>query len=93
MNNIWKFIWQYEVITESQNYQADCADIVFFNNGTSLVTINGLTLQAGDSMPDNAFGNEYSNTNYAIYFDNTGTNKLMIKRKVYLGIINFKNLS
>ena len=58
---IWTFIWQYEMINTSQQYQGDCADIVFINNGDSAVTINGAVLQVGDSMADPAFGNEYSN--------------------------------
>ena len=44
---IWTFIWQYETITTSQQYQGDCADIVFINTGDSIVTINGVILQIG----------------------------------------------
>ena len=87
---IYTFIWQYETINTPQQYQGDCADIVFINNGTSDVTINGVTLNANDSMADQAFGNEYSNTNYNIIFVNNGVPNLTIKKKVYLSTKIFK---
>jgi len=87
---IYTFIWQYETISTNQQYQGDCADIVFINNGNTLVTINGLVLQIGDSMADNAFGNEYSNTNYNIIFDGGSTPSLVIKKKIYLSTKIFK---
>ena len=89
---IYTFIWQYEMINENQQYQADCADIVFINNGDTTVTINGVVLQIGDGMSDLAFGNEYSNSNYNILFGTSfGTNpSLIIKKKVYLTTKIFK---
>lgn len=81
---IWYFTWIYETLNFSQQYQPDGSDVVFINNGTSSVNINGLTLLPGDSMNDPAFGPEYSNTNYNVVFDNTGTNNLTVKRKKYL---------
>ena len=87
---IWTFIWQYETITTSQQYQGDCADIVFINTGDSIVTINGVTLQVGDSMADNAFGNEYSNTNYNIIMLPSVNPQLQIKKKQYLSTKIFK---
>lgn len=87
---IYTFIWQYETINDAQQYQGDCADIVFMNNGNTTVSINGVILQIGDNMIDNAFGNEYSNTNYNILFG-IGTNpSLVIKKKVYLSTKIFK---
>lgn len=86
-----KFIWVYENINKSQNYQADASDVVFINNGSNDVLINGLRMQQGDSMADSAFGMEYSNTNYSIIFvTGAGTNDLVIKRKKYLGFINME---
>jgi hypothetical protein len=86
-----KFIWVYENINRSQNYQADASDVVFINNGSNDVIINGLQMQQGDSMADSAFGLEYSNTNYSIIFvAGAGTNDLVIKRKKYLGFVNME---
>jgi hypothetical protein len=86
-----KFIWIYENINKSQNYQADASDVTFVNNGSNNVLINGLSMQQGDSMSDSAFGMEYSNTNYSIIFvDAGGTNDLVIKRKKYLGFIDME---
>jgi hypothetical protein len=87
---IYTFIWQYETINTNQQYQGDCADIVFINNGNTTVTINGVTLQIGDGMSDNAFGNEYSNTNYNILFSGGSNPSLVIKKKVYLSTKIFK---
>ena len=87
---IWTFIWQYEIVNTSQQYQGDCADIVFINNGDSAVTINGVVLQVGDSMADPAFGNEYSNTNYNILMLPSVNPSLIIKKKVYLSTKIFK---
>ena len=87
---IWTFIWQYEIVNTSQQYQGDCADIVFINNGDSAVTINGVVLQVGDSMADPSFGNEYSNTNYNILMLPSANPSLMIKKKVYLSTKIFK---
>lgn len=90
MNKIYTFIWQYEMINENQQYQADCADIVFINNGNTTVTINGVILQIGDGMSDLAFGNEYSNSNYNILFGAGTGPSLIIKKKVYLSTKIFK---
>lgn len=90
MNKIYTFIWQYEMINENQQYQADCADIVFINNGNTTVTINGVILQIGDGMSDLAFGNEYSNSNYNILFGAGTGPSLVIKKKVYLSTKIFK---
>ena len=87
---IYTYIWQYEMLNESQQYQGDCADIIFINNGNTTVTVNGVILQIGDGMSDLAFGNEYSNTSYNINFG-IGTNpSLVIKKKVYLSTKIFK---
>jgi hypothetical protein len=81
---VWSFTWIYETININQQYQPDGSDVVFINNGTSSVNINGLTLLPSDSMADPAFGAEYSNTNYNIVFGNEGSNNLTVKRKKYL---------
>lgn len=78
------------MINENQQYQADCADIVFINNGNTTVTINGVILQIGDGMSDLAFGNEYSNSNYNILFGAGTGPSLIIKKKVYLSTKIFK---
>ena len=86
-----KFIWVYENINTSRNYQADASDVVFINNGSNNVLVNGLLMQQGDSMADSAFGMEYSNTNYSIIFvAGAGTNDLVVKRKKYLGFIDME---
>ena len=49
---IWYFTWIYETISINQQYQPDGSDVVFINNGTSSVNINGLILLPGDSMTE-----------------------------------------
>jgi hypothetical protein len=84
-----KYVWQYTTINRSQNFQPDCADVVFINTGSSNVIINGLLLEPGDSTTDPSFGIEYSNTNYSIVFGDTGTRNLVVKRKKYVGFMDF----
>lgn len=84
-----KYVWQYTTLNKSQNFQPDCADVVFINTGSDVVTINGLELQPGDSTTDPSFGLEYSNTNYSIVFAGVAIPNLVVKRKKYVGFMNF----
>jgi len=78
-----KFIWETITISESQVMTSDCADIYFWNIGTDTVRINGAPLATGDSMSDNAFGDEINVTQYQITFATVVNPILVVKRKKY----------
>lgn len=64
---------------------ANCAEIFFLNLGTSVVTINNvLPLTTGQFIGLDGQFCEEDVTHYNINFDNTGTNKLLIIRKIYV---------
>jgi hypothetical protein len=65
--------------------KSDCADITFFNAGTSNVVLNGaLTINPGSSITLSANSNELDRTIYTYFFSGPGQNKFIIFRKVYL---------
>lgn len=66
------------------NVTSQCAEITFFNNGTSNVLIqNCLTLAPGQSFAIN--GNEYEldTSQYTVGFIGGGTNNCIVIRKFY----------
>lgn len=69
--------------TESGYVDANCNQIMFYNQGTSVVTINGVTLAAnvGWSIPGN-YG-EKDVTKYNAIFSGGGVNSLLVVRKNY----------
>lgn len=65
--------------------RSDCADITFFNNGTSNVTLNSaLVINPGSSITLSANGGEIDRTVYTYFFSGAGQNKLIVFRKVYV---------
>lgn len=91
-----KFKWVIETkMVPDNNLVTNCADIEFFvpfyvpntTNRPNRAYINGLPLDAGNSMTDTAFGDEENCTPYKITFGDDGQpggNYLIIKRKIYL---------
>jgi len=61
----------------------EAADITFSNIGNTVVTINQVPLNLGDSMTDTAFGDELNVTQYTITFDDDVDCRLIIKEKIY----------
>ena len=65
---------------------SNCADITFYNQGTTAVVINnGVTINAGQSLSISANANEIDTTIYTFRFviSASVTNKLVIFRKIY----------
>lgn len=65
--------------------RSDCADITFFNAGTSNIVLNNaLTINPGTSITLAANANEIDRTIYNYYFSTAGQNRLIVFRKVYI---------
>jgi len=65
--------------------RSDCADITFFNAGTSNVVLNSaLTINPGSSITLSANANQIDRTVYTYFFKGAGQNKFIIFRKVYI---------
>jgi len=67
--------------------RSDCADITFFNQGTSNVILNSaVTITPGNSLSLTANNAEIDRTLYNYRFDTTPgiINKLVVFRKVYI---------
>lgn len=63
---------------------SDCADITFYNTGTSNVNVNGVILLPNQTIQFSANVNEIDTTKYYFFFDNTGVNSCTIIRKLYV---------
>lgn len=72
------------IYVKSQYIEANCNQILFYNQGTSNVNVNGVILatNVGWSIPGNI--GEMDVTKYSAVFDNTGTNSLLVIRKNYV---------
>lgn len=70
----------------NNSVKSDCADITFYNTGSSPVTINnGIVLSQNQSLTINANENETDRTIYNFAFDDTISPKnLTVFRKVYI---------
>ena len=65
--------------------KSNCADITFINQGTSIVTVNNaISLLSGQSVSITANTGELDTTTYNFYFDTSGTNTLVVVRKIYI---------
>ena len=65
--------------------KSDCADITFFNAGTSNVVLNNaLTIFPGSSLTLSANAGEIDRTIYTYFFKGAGQNKFIIFRKIYI---------
>ena len=81
-----KFIYVTQIIgynKQGQFVPTTCADITFANIGNTVVTVNQVPLNIGDSMVDEAFGDELNVTQYNIVFADQVDCQLIIKEKVY----------
>lgn len=72
------------IYNNSQYIEANCNQILFYNQGTSNVNVNGVILaqNVGWSIPGNL--GEMDVTKYNAVFDNTGSNSLLVIRKNYV---------
>ena len=72
-------------MVQNQSVRSDCADITFYNEGTSPVLLNSaITIQQGSSIVFSANAGEIDRTLYNISFVTPGTQKLIVFRKTYV---------
>jgi hypothetical protein len=65
--------------------KSDCADITFYNSGTTTVVLNNsLSIASGTSISITANVGEIDRTIYNYYFTGAGTNNLIVFRKIYI---------
>ena len=81
---------EYENVTKSSIVESQCNAIAFLNQGTTTVNINGFELAPGLSDSNNGLNGETDSTIYNIRFVGVGTNRLVVKRKIYRGQSNQK---
>lgn len=76
-----------EIFTASGNTESNFNTADFINAGTSNVSINSIPITPGNSWSSVGNNGEIDKTNqYRIVFSGTGTNKLVIAKKIYNGI-------
>jgi hypothetical protein len=72
-------------LTSDGSVKSDCADITFFNSGTSTIVLNNsLSIASGTSISITANKDEIDRTTYNYYFTGGGTNILIVFRKIYI---------
>lgn len=62
---------------------ANCAEITFYNIGTSTMTVNGVPFSPGTGIAFDGKKNETDKTKYTINFSGAGVNLCFVIRKVY----------
>lgn len=75
----------FQVYNQSNQVFANCAEILFINQGTSTVMLNNSIIL----LPTQAFGGdgkpgETDQTTYIITFTGAGTNSCAVVRKIYV---------
>lgn len=67
-----------------QYIKSECADITFYNTGTSNVNVNGIVLLPNQTIAFSANENEIDKTKYSFFFIGAGTQSLTVIRKLYI---------
>jgi hypothetical protein len=78
-----KFFEVIQLVNEPQAIKTDCGDFTIINNGTSNAILNGVTIVPGAQYVTRANEGELNVTQYTLGFDNTGTNSVIVVRKIY----------
>lgn len=78
-----KFYENISLINEQQQIKSDCGDFTIINTGTSNAILNGVTIVPGAQYLCRANEGELNCTIYSLGFDNTGTNQIILIRKIY----------
>lgn len=72
-------------LTSDGSVKSDCADITFYNSGTTTIVLNNsLNIAPGTSITITANKDEIDRTIYNYYFTGVGTNILIVFRKIYI---------
>jgi len=73
-----------QTYTEAGPVESNCSSLSFINKGTNPATVNGYTLYFGDIyIPTGSQPNEIDRTDYTVSFTGSGSNALVVTRKVY----------
>lgn len=77
------FYEYFQLYNIPQELRADCNSITVINTGTSNAIIDGLTIVPGAQYYSSGNENEINQSRYRLSFDNTGTNEVLVIRKIY----------
>ena len=77
------FYEYFQLYNIPQELRADCNELTVLNLGTSIAIIEGLEIANGDQYISPGNENEINTTRYRLSFDNTGTNVVLVIRKIY----------
>jgi len=80
MKKVYEYFQLYNI---PQELRADCNTLTVINTGTSIAILEGLEILPGQQYfaPGNV--DELNETRYRLSFDNTGTNVVLVIRKIY----------
>jgi hypothetical protein len=80
MKKVYEYFQLYNI---PQELRADCNTLTVINTGTSIAIIEGLEILPGQQYYAPGNENELNETRYRLSFDNTGTNVVLVIRKIY----------
>ena len=80
MKKVYEYFQLYNI---PQELRADCNSLTVINTGTSTAIIEGLEVLPGQQYYAPGNEDELNETRYRLSFDNTGTNVVLVIRKIY----------
>jgi hypothetical protein len=80
MKKVYEYFQLYNI---PQELRADCNSLTVINTGTSIAIIEGLEVLPGQQYYAPGNEDELNETRYRLSFDNTGTNVVLVIRKIY----------
>lgn len=83
MRDTRKFYEYFQLYNIPQELRSDCNAITVINTGTSIAIIEGLEVLPGQQYYAPGNEDELNETRYRLSFDNTGTNVVLVIRKIY----------
>ena len=78
-----KFYEYFQLYNIPQELRSDCNSLTVINTGTSVAIIEGLEVQPGEQYYAPGNEDELNETRYRLSFDNSGTNVVLVIRKIY----------
>jgi hypothetical protein len=83
-NNYHAFQTDFTLYGEASEVEAMCADIAFYNKGTSVMWVNGVNYSPGTGISIDCKEGEMNVTRYRIKFTGAGVNQCFVMRKLYV---------
>jgi hypothetical protein len=78
-----KFYEYFQLYNIPQELRSDCNSLTVINTGTSIAILEGLQILPGEQYIAPGNEDELNETRYRLSFDNTGTNVVLVIRKIY----------